>query len=194
MQTLSTVWTGVRPLIMHSADMVDPLSKPVLRIKAIHAKGSKKLTDADREEVQRLEWRGALYLGQGGALVVPSDNIEKCLREGAMKSRLGKAVEAAAFVTESEVPITGIQYSRDLDKLFTDERFQLRKAVRVPPKTGARVMKVRPMIPRGWQLKFTIEYDETIVNPKDLQRAMIDAGALVGIGAWRPKFGRFTVE
>ena len=194
MKSLPVRWTGIRPLIMHSADMVDPLNPAVLKIKAISAKGSKKLTDADRQEIQRLEWQGALYLGASGELVVPSDCIEKCIREGATKSRLGKAVEAATFLSESEVPIEGVKYNRDLNKLFEDPQFQLRKAVRVPPKTGARVVKVRPMIPIGWQLNFNLEYDESLVNPKDLQRAMIDAGALVGLGNWRPKFGKFLVK
>ena len=66
--------------------------------------------------------------------------------------------------------------------------------MRVPPKTGARVMKVRPMVPTGWQLKFSVEYDENLVNEKDLHRAMVDAGTLVGLGNWRPKFGRFLVK
>jgi hypothetical protein len=29
---------------------------------------------------------------------------------------------------------------------------------------------------------------------KNLVKAMTDAGSLVGLGDWRPKFGRFLVE
>jgi hypothetical protein len=50
------------------------------------------------------------------------------------------------------------------------------------------------MIPTGWSLSFDIEFDDSIVNPKNLLKAMSDAGSLVGLGDWRPKFGRFLVE
>jgi hypothetical protein len=50
------------------------------------------------------------------------------------------------------------------------------------------------MIPTGWTMTFDLEFDEGIVNPKNLMKAMTDAGSLVGLGDWRPKFGRFLVE
>lgn len=194
MKTIKVKWTGIRPMIMHNADMVDPLNPAVRAIKDIHSKGSKKLTDSDREQMQRLEWEGSLYWDDELGLVVPSDNLEKTIREGAMKSRLGKTAEAASFVQEPLVKVEGVKYSKNKDKLYEDKAFQIRKAVRIPPKTGARIMKVRPMIPTGWELGFTLEFDDSVINEKDLKKAMIDAGALVGLGVWRPKFGRFTVE
>lgn len=194
MKTMKVKWTGIRPLIMHSADMVDPLNPFVRRIKEINSKGGKKLTDSDREEMQRLEWEGALYWDDELGLVMPSDNIEKTIREGAMKSRLGKSAEAASFVQESIVPFNGAAYPKNKDKLYSKPEYQIRKSVRIPPRTGARIMKVRPMIPTGWHLEFTLEFDDSVINQKDLAKAMTDAGALVGIGIWRPKFGRFSVE
>lgn len=194
MKTLKAKWTGIRPLIMHSADMVDPLNPFVRRIKEISSKGSKKLTDSDREEMQRLEWEGALYWDDELGLVIPSEMIEKCIREGAMKSRLGKSAEAASFVQEPQVALNGHRYPKSKDKLYEQPEFQLRKAVRIPPRTGARIMKVRPLIPTGWTLEFTLEYDDSVINKKDLEKAMLDAGSLVGLGVWRPKFGRFQVE
>lgn len=195
MKTLKVKWTGLRPLLMHNADMVDPLNPFVRRIKEIHSKGSKKLTDSDREEMQRLEWEGALYWSDECGLYLPSDAIEATLKGGAQKIRLGKAVEAACFVTEAMVPITTAKaYPKNRDKLYENKDYQFRKAVRVPPRTGARLMKVRPMIPTGWSITFELEFDDSVVNPKDIVKAMTEAGALVGIGDWRPKFGRFTVE
>jgi hypothetical protein len=75
--------------------------------------------------------------------------------------------------------------------MFADPKFVLRKGVAVQK---ARIIRVRPMIPTGWVVKIELEFDESIVNPKSLMKAMIDAGALVGTGDWRPKFGRFLVE
>ncbi len=80
---------------------------------------------------------------------------------------------------------------KDKDKLFEDKRFTLRKGVAIQK---SRLIRVRPMIPTGWELSFTLEFDDTILNRKSLVKAMVDAGALIGLGDWRPKFGRFTVE
>lgn len=201
MKTLKVKWTGIRPLIMHNADMVDPLNPFVRRIKEIHSKGSKKLTDSDREEMQRLEWEGALYWDTDLGLCLTSDILEATIKAGAQKIRLGKAMEAACFVTEPVVRIdTKTKYPKEKQALYDTKgpdgspAYQIRKAVRVPPRTGARLMKVRPLIPTGWSVTFEIEFDESVVNGKDLLKAMTEAGALVGCCDWRPKFGRFTVE
>lgn len=201
MKTLTTTWTGKRPIIMHSAEMVDPLNPIVRRIRELTMKPSKKVTDAEREEIQRLEWEGSMYWDEELGFYIPSDNIEKCIKEGAQKSRLGKTVEAVVFATEDRIKIDCGKYPMDRQALYEMKRpdgkgslYSIRKAVRIPPKTGARLMKVRAMIPTGWKLTVTLDYDETMMNVKDLIKAMIDGGAYIGLGDWRPKFGRFLVE
>jgi hypothetical protein len=190
MKTLTTTWTGIRPLVMHNGLMADPTHRLVRRIKEITSKGSKKLTEADYEERDRLEWEAGLYWTDGVGLVIPSDNIERCIQLGAQKSRIGKDVQAAVFCTESEVKLN-YEGPKQKEKLYADPRFTLRKGVAVQQ---SRIIRIRPMVPTGWSLTFELEFDETIVNQKNLIKAMIDAGALIGLGDWRPKFGRFTVE
>jgi uncharacterized protein with NRDE domain len=56
-----------------------------------------------------------------------------------------------------------------------------------------RIIRVRPRIPE-WSISFTVEYDESVINGRDLEQAITEAGAIVGIGDWRPKYGRFTAE
>jgi hypothetical protein len=190
MKTLEVKWTGIRPLIMHNGLMADPTNSLVRRIKEITSKGTKKLTDADYEERDRLEWEAGLYWDEEDGLIVPSDNIERCIQLGAQKSRIGKDVQAAVFCTSPHVPLIHAG-PKDKDKLYADPRFTLRKGVAVQK---SRIIRIRPMIPTGWTMQFTIEFDENIVNPKNLTKAMQDAGSLVGLGDWRPKFGRFLVE
>jgi hypothetical protein len=192
MKTMKATWTGIRPLLMHNGLLADPTNPYVISIKKITAKKNKK-TDADNHEIGRLEWLGSLYLGEDGkSLVIPSDNIERCIQEGARKSRLGKDAQAAVFCSEVEVPIQHDSIrGRVPETLFDDPRFVLRKGVKI---TTNRVIRVRPIIPTGWAVSFTLEYDETIINQRNLEQAMRDAGSLIGLGDWRPKFGRFTVE
>jgi hypothetical protein len=190
MKTIKVKWTGIRPLVMHNGLMADPTNPLVRRIKEITSKGSKKLTDADYEERDRLEWDAGLYWDTKDGLIMPSDNIERCIQLGAQKSRIGKDVQAAVFCATPHAVINHAG-PKDKDKLYADPRYTLRKGVAVQK---SRIIRIRPMIPTEWSMTFDIEFDEGIVNPKNLLKAMADAGSLVGIGDWRPKFGRFLVE
>jgi hypothetical protein len=160
------------------------------QLKAIHAKRSKLKTDTEIADVERLEWEGALYWHDKLGLYIPNDNIERAIQQGAQKTKLGRAVAAAVWVADE---IVRLNYSgpKTKDGLYKDGRFELRKGVVI---SGSRVIRVRPMIPAGWSLTFTLEYDDTvIVDQQSLLRSMVDAGALVGLGDWRPKYGRFSV-
>jgi hypothetical protein len=190
MKELKVKWTGIRPLVMHNGLMADPTNRYTRRIKEICSKGTKKLTESDYEERDRLEWEAGLYWDKESGLIIPSDNIERCIQLGAQKSRIGKDVQAAVFVSDDVITVD-YKGPRDLDKMFSDPQFVLRKGVRVQT---SRIIRIRPMVPTGWSITFTLEFDESIVNPKNLIKAMQDAGALVGLGDWRPKFGRFLVE
>jgi hypothetical protein len=190
MKTIKVKWSGIRPLVMHNGLMADPTNPLVRRIKEITSKGSKKMTDSDYEERDRLEWEAGLYWDSEDGLIMPSDNIERCVQLGAQKSRIGKDVQAAVFCANTHVPIV-YDGPKDKDKLYDDPRFSLRKGVAVQK---SRIIRIRPMIPTGWTMAFDLEFDEGIVNPKNLMKAMTDAGSLVGLGDWRPKFGRFLVE
>jgi len=182
---------------MHNGLLADPTNKFTRRIKEICSKGSKKMTDADHEERNRLEWEGGLYWNDnapawknGMGPVIPSDNIERCIQLGAQKSRLGKDVAAAVFCSVPEVQIKFRKPAGGVtrDGMYADPGFLLRKGVSV---NKARIIRVRPMIPNPWQLSFDLEYDDSIINEKSLSKAMTDAGQLIGLGDWRPKFGRF---
>lgn len=194
MKNLNLKITGIRPLVMHNGLLADPTNPFTIAMKKITSKGSKKMTEADHKERDRVEWLGGLYWSEDIGLHIPSDNIERCVLEGAKKSRLGKDAQAAVFCTEPEVPIEHDAITKQTkEQLYADKagRFILRRGVRVQL---SRIIRIRPLIPTGWTAKFTLEFDESIINESNLLQAVVDAGALVGLGDWRPKFGRFTVE
>lgn len=175
---------------MHNGLLADPTNPIVRRIKEITSKGSKKLTDADYEERDRLEWEGGVYWDDELGAVIPSDNIERCIQLGAQKSRIGKDVQASVFCSE---PVYKLEYKgpRTKDELFNNGGFVIRRGVKVQT---SRIIRIRPMFPSGWVLKIDLEFDETILNEKNVIKAVEDAGARIGLGDWRPKFGRFIVE
>ena len=99
-------------------------------------------------------------------------------------------MQAACFVQDETVKVS-YEGPKNKDKMFEDPSFVLRKGVKVQT---SRIIRIRPMIPTGWSITFTLEYDESILNEKSILKAMNDAGALIGLGDWRPKFGRFVSE
>jgi len=184
--------TGIRPLVLHNGLMADPTNPFTIAIKKITAKGSKKMTTSDYAERDRLEWEAGLYWSTDeGGIAIPSDNIERCLQEGAKKSRLGKDFAAAVFVSEPEVALVHRMAGKPKEEIFANPAYTLRKGVKVQL---SRIIRIRPMIPTGWSLAFTVEFDETIVNRQAVIDAAKEAGSIIGLGDWRPKFGRFTAE
>jgi hypothetical protein len=192
MKTMTIKMTGIRPLVMHNGLMADPTNPYTIAIKKITAKGSKKLTEHDYAERDRLEWEAGLYWSDElGGLYMPSENLERMIQDGGKKSRKGKDFAAALLVSEIEIPIQHKRKGQTKDQMYADPAYVLRKGVKVQL---ARIIRIRPMIPTGWQMQFTVEYDEGILNEGTIIQALDDASAFVGCGDWRPRFGRFTWE
>jgi hypothetical protein len=190
MKTIQCTITGLRPLLMNNGEQADPINPLVVEKKKLTSKGSKKMTLADYEEIDRLSWLAAVYWSEENGLVIPSDNIEAMIVAGARKARKGKDALAAMFLSEAECVIEHPRKGQGIEKIMADKGYTLRKPVM---QQKARIMRVRPRI-QTWSTSFTVEYDESVINGRDLQTAITEAGAIVGIGDWRPKYGRFTAE
>lgn len=174
---------------MHNGLMCDPTNPFSIRIKKIVSKGTRKMTTTDYEERDRLQWEGGLYWSEKDGPIIPSDNIERCIQLGAQKSRAGKDVQAAVFCTTVEAKLNYVG-PRNMEKLY-ESKFLLRKPVVI---NKSRVICIRPMFPTGWWIEFELEFDNSILNESKIVEACNDAGALIGLGDWRPKFGRFLSE
>lgn len=182
---LEMKWTGVVPLIMHSGQLSDPLSKWAKEMKRVSSKRSK--TDADHEQMAKIEFFGSLYMGSDGP-VVPAENVEAVLIEGAKKVRRGVDAKAGLYVLEHAT----LEYEgpKDAEQLWSNESFRSRVAVRVQK---ARIMRTRPIF-REWSLAVHIEYEDTLLNHADVLEFAKKAGSIVGLCDWRPKYGRFSVS
>jgi len=188
-------------MLMSSAAMIDQDNPAVLAMKKAQRE-LKKLKKYDvegqekkRREIERLEWEGSLYWDKALGLFIPGINLFACIVEAARKTKAGKRAEAAIVPIEDVKIITAKPYPKDLNKLYAAGEYAFRHPVRIPPKTGARLMKVRPMIPTGWKTEpITIEFDEDELPESDLREAVPTGGRLIGLGGWRPRFGRFDVE
>lgn len=179
---------GVAPMIQHNIQLLDPTNKYTLAMKDITSKGKKK-TDADLAELKRLEFAGGLYIDDSGPYI-PSEWIESTIRDGAKKNRRGPAAKAGVFCPDDRYHLA-FAGPKTIDALFADEVFVDVRGVVVGGKS--RVMRTRPRFPK-WSLSFQVAINDEVVSVKDLRMMLDQAGMLVGMGDYRPKYGRFLVE
>jgi hypothetical protein len=155
--------------------------------------GKRKKTDADYEELARLEWLAGLYRFRDD-IVIPDYVLEAVFINGAKKSKRGVQVKCGMFFTEHSTlnfPSKPIEINDDtLSEMFLSGNFTHTVGVKVGM---AKVMRTRPMF-RDWSLIATAQFDPDVLNLRDIEEIANDAGKLVGLGDWRPKHGRFSAD
>lgn len=194
MSSLPTVqirFQGVSPLLCHNGQTADPRNTYAKAMKAVSSK--RKKTDADLDELARLEWLAGLYRFNND-LVIPDYVIESTMIAGAKKSKRGPQAKCGLFFTEhASLEFDGKPAAindQTLARMFDSGNFTHTIGVRVGM---SKVMRTRPIF-RGWRCVATAQYDPDVLNQRDIEEIAVDAGKLVGIGDWRPKHGRFEAE
>jgi hypothetical protein len=177
--------TGVAPLLMHNGQLADPLNPFSVSIAALTSK--RKKVEADHREIERREFMGGLYL-MNGEPCLPAEMIEAVLIKGAMKEKRGPAAKAGLLVENNAVLL--YDGPRKPDELWKDASFRLRISAKVGT---SRVIRTRPRFD-GWSAEITVKYLPSMLNEGDIESFLVSAGEQIGLGDWRPRFGRFTVE
>jgi hypothetical protein len=177
---------GTAPLLMHAARLADPLDPAAKMLAAVTSK--RKKTDDDHMEVARLEFIGSLYLNDPFGPYIPAPNLETCLFRGATKTRAGTTMKSALFIPNDVNPLI-YRGPRDAEGLWADKQFVHRASVKVGT---SRVMRTRPVFPT-WQCQFTGYLDNEQLDQAAFAGIADTSGRLVGLGDWRPRYGRFTV-
>jgi len=186
MRQLNVKITGRSPLLMHSDRFANPLDPATKAHKELTAK--RKKTDSDHEAIAKSEWMGSLYHDQKIGPYIPGQNMDATLQEAAKLQKLGKRFKQAVMVLENEIPL---QYEgpRDPEGLFAAGFVDVR-GVKV---ATAKLMRCRPKF-REWGAEFTVAFNEDLLNAEEVKKAIADAGALIGLGDYRPRFGKFEAE
>ena len=163
---------GMSALIMHAYPMV-ALDNPPLE----------KRTIEEQAEIAAYRVPGAKVL------YVPGINVQRALVAAAAyskgKGRASLQKQAAACLLVSPERIS----------LHT-EVYQIDSRPVVIPATKGRVMRHRPRLDE-WQLEFTLEYDDSLLDEKQVRAIVDDMGKRVGLLEFRPEkkgpFGRSVV-
>ncbi len=179
--------TSLTPLLMHNGQLVDPLNEHAKALKKLSAKRNK--SDADHLEMSRVEWLGSLYYDSDMGPILPAETLESTIKEGAKISKAGKLAAACVVCVEEHYALK-YKGPRSVEELMRDPKFCDRRAIRVQQN---RVMRSRPRF-NAWSCDFDLSITPGRINPETVKIALEDAGLYVGIGDYRPKFGRFRVE
>ena len=179
---------GLSPLVMHNGQLADPLNQFAKATKAVSSK--RKKTDADLAQLAEIEWRGGLYVDATGRPVLPSRVLEAMIAKGAARSKEGKQALSGMFV-ETDGVLTFRGDDKTIDEMAADQFYRLTVGVRVGQ---SRVMRTRPIF-HEWALTFDVSAStEVVTDAAAVHRWVSDAGAFLGLGDYRPRYGRFTVE
>lgn len=180
---------GIVPLLQHRFASLDSLME-----------GATKKTGASDYS---LEWMDTMYVNPDGVLFQPAAHIEGALVGAAVlfkvKGRGGKtwkdAVRAYCYVLPEE-----IVHLRDGEpvrapgpEILRHPTEHLRVDVRQVRIKRAAVARSRLLIAAGWELAFRVEVHDEQVRPDVLLAILDESGRAVGIGDFRPRYGRFEV-
>lgn len=173
-------------IVLHNGQTANPLNPYAKAIKQISSK--RKKVDADHEAMAELEWEAGLYLDDGKNVYLPGYVIEACIVNGAKKTKDGQTAKTCLFVDgDAEFFVDG--KSIKLDDIKGNPKYQLAVPVKVQT---ARIMRTRPMF-KNWSAKFTLHLMKDVANTQAVKDWVQNAGSLVGLCDWRPRYGRFRV-
>lgn len=177
---------GVTPLVQHNGQLADPLNEIAKRMKKVSGKKAK--TDADFEEMARLEFYGSLYVSDG-KVCIPGEVIEAALIGAARKSKKGQQAQYGLIcngVCDLDFP----DKDKTPDELWQCGKYRFTRPVRVQRN---RVMRTRAKFD-DWGSTLLIKYDDGAFNEAEIKDLVKVAGSVVGLCDWRPKFGLFEVK
>lgn len=187
MKAITVKITGKAPLLMHSDLLANPLNPATKAHKALTAK--KKKTDDDHTAIAKSEFIHSAYWAKGKGFYIPAQNLDSCLVAAAKLQKLGVKFKQGVRVLEDELILEGYE-KKTPEQLWNDPDHVDCRGVKVGQ---SKVMRYRPIL-RKWSLTATVAVDEEVVNINEVEKAAQDAGALIGLGDYRPRFGRFNVE
>lgn len=150
-----------------------------------------------------LEWMDTMYTDRQGLLVQPASHIEGAMQKAAssfkMKGKGGKTwkdpVKAYCYVLPDFIPHlrNGECVPAPTADLLNGATEYLSVSVMRVKVQRAAVARSRLLVAPGWELAFTMEVQDEQLRPEVLETVLQEAGRAVGIGDYRPRYGRFEV-
>jgi hypothetical protein len=186
LETMKIRLKGVCPLLMHNVRLAHPFGEHALELKKISAK--RKKTKDDHVNMAYIEFMGGLYMS-GKKYILPDKMIEAVVRDGAKKQRKGKDAQCGVF--SDDFILTKFDGPKKPESRVNEESCVSSEMVCLQGST--KILRTRPKF-CNWEADGTIQFQPSIVDGSSVIEWLETAGEQVGVGDWRPKFGRFEVE
>lgn len=186
METLNLRISGISPLMMHSDRLANPLNPIAKAHKELTAK--RKKTDEDHLAIAQSEFVAGAYWDEHTGFYIPGQNFDATFWAGAKLQKLGVHWKRGALVMTDKAKLL-FEGPRTPEKLWDDHRFVDCRAVRVGQ---AKVMRYRPIF-LSWGVELELAINVDVINTEEVKKAIEDAGKLIGVCEYRPRFGRFEV-
>jgi hypothetical protein len=176
MYTIGVTIKGIEPgLLQHRFPMEADVQNP----NPVKRRGD--VTDTAQAQAEL-----AAYRDDEGHLVQPAEHIFQAL----VKAAGGFQVKGQGKKTYKDALKGSLLIAPDYIRHKADEFDIDQRPVRIQ---AARVLRYRPLL-RDWELSFTLTVIDDLALPEAvLHGVLVDAGQKVGIGDYRPRFGRFIV-
>ena len=178
------------PMLMHAPILCDPLHPEQVKLAKITSKHKK--TEKDHLNIDKIKYVNAIYYDEEIGIYIPTANIHASLLEGAKKNRRGPMIKSGVIFTEEKVKLD-YNGPKTPEKLFENPYFVDRRSICIGGKKSSRVMVSRPRFD-AWSLKVSCVFSPEVIEKDLLLESWIIAGSMVGIGAYRPHFGRYIVD
>jgi hypothetical protein len=179
---------------MSRGEAANPFDGQKKDIDAISQKRNKSLEDHER--LSRLQFESSMYFDEKIGPYLPTDNLWKCLQQGAAKYRETALVKSQVVIIglcgKVEDPAAAALIypgPRDVEGLY-EGGFLFRKMGKIPG-SKVSVLISRAMF-KEWSVEFICEYVD--IEKSRIMDYWDRAGQLVGIGAWRLRYGLFKAE
>ncbi len=149
-----------------------------------------------------LEWMDTMYINSDGLVSQPASHIEGSLIKAStsfiMKGRKTwkDAIRGYCFVAPDMIPhrYNGGYVEAPDETLMDEPTENLSVSIMRVVVVRAAVARSRLLLAPGWKLDFQIDVVDDQLPPEVLAQILEEAGRAVGIGDFRPRYGRFTVD
>ena len=203
MEIIKAKIKGIAPLLTHNGWLVDPRNVFTKEIDAAQKSLKKNRSDAAFEALANCEWLGGLYTKTPIKFVRENNQVdvtedaEICVTgdmicRSIIKSAGRKEVTAfkAGVIVDGMFSLTVGGKVAKVKTLFKNPAHYFTVAAKIGQ---SKIMRTRPRFD-DWSANIEVAYIAELVSKRDVQDALVRSGSIVGIGDWRPRFGRFAVE
>ncbi len=169
MEKVSVRVEGIKPLLQHRFPMEE------------HGTEKSKKKNKDYEPTKECE--KSLYKDDKGVIYQPAMHILMSLVNAGLnfkyegKKSFKNVLKSSVFITPDAILHKFPKWEINLQSVIVGD---------------ARIVRARPIFNK-WELEFEMEYDPSVISKSQLKEILDYAGNRVGLGDFRPFYGRFIV-